>query len=415
MTAPTAVLERLSRTTDQIIGEQDLLSRLGSGRSLRIKFGVDCTAPDLHLGHAVNLWMMRQLQELGHTVVFLLGDTTTRIGDPSGRNTTRPTLTPEQIDTNAAAFLDQVSLVLRTDPDVLEIRRNSEWFDQLPLTDLLAELSHVSVAQLMGRDMFSERTALGLPVAAHELIYPVLQGFDSVQLESDLTIVGTDQLFNEAMGRQIQARHGQQPQTVITSVITPGLDGGAKQSKSLNNYVGLTDPPEEKFGRLMTLRDDLIAIWGRVYTDRPIPEVEEWATLAERGGGAARDAKLALAEAIVARHHGTDAARRARQEFVAVFSGRELPDDLPVLEAAASVSLWDLAASARDDLSRTAVRRLITDGAVRLDEVAERDPFRTVEIRDNTVLQVGRRKWFRLRRRPGGPCGAPAGRRADGA
>jgi tyrosyl-tRNA synthetase len=201
-----AVIDRLRRTTDLIVGEDDLRERLESGRPLRIKYGVDCTAPDLHLGHAVNLWMMRQLQDLGHRVVFLLGDLTTRVGDPTGRSETRPVLTPAQIDANAASFLEQVSLVLRTDPDVFEVRRNSEWYDAMPVAELLSLFAQVTQAQLMSRDMFRERVAAGREIAVHELVYPVLQGYDSFAMQSDLTIVGSDQLFNEQLGRHFQQR-----------------------------------------------------------------------------------------------------------------------------------------------------------------------------------------------------------------
>ncbi len=275
MATPEQILDHLGRTTDDVLGADDLVARLRSGRPLRVKFGVDCTAPDLHLGHAVNLWMMRYLQDLGHTVLFLLGDTTTRIGDPTGRSSTRPALSPAQIDANAASFLTQVGSVLRTDEGALEVRRNSEWYDRMAITDLLGELSAVTLAQLRARDMFQSRDAKAQEIAMHELIYPVLQGYDSVALRSDVTIVGSDQLFNEAMARQMQSRHGQVPQTVITSTITPGLDGGAKQSKSLGNYVGLAQSPEEKLGRLMTLRDDLVETWARVYTDLPLARAAE--------------------------------------------------------------------------------------------------------------------------------------------
>ncbi|HEY3561650.1 MAG TPA: tyrosine--tRNA ligase, partial [Kribbella sp.] len=215
-----AVIDRLRRTTDLIVGEDDLRERLASGRPLRIKYGVDCTAPDLHLGHAVNLWMMRQLQDLGHRVVFLLGDLTTRVGDPTGRSSTRPVLSPEQIDANAASFLSQVSLVLRTDPEVFEVRRNSEWYDAMPVAELLTLFAQVTQAQLMSRDMFRDRVAAGREIAVHELVYPVLQGYDSFAMQSDLTIVGSDQLFNEQLGRHFQQRLGAAPQVVITTTIT---------------------------------------------------------------------------------------------------------------------------------------------------------------------------------------------------
>lgn len=396
--APDVVLHQLERTTDEVFGRDDLLERLARDRPMRIKFGVDCTAPDLHLGHAVNLWMMRRLQDLGHVVVFLIGDTTTRIGDPSGRSATRPVLDPDEIERNAAAFLEQVSLVLRSDPGLLEVRRNSEWFDSMVISDLLAELSHVTVGQLLTRDMFAERMRHGRPIAGHEFVYPVLQGYDSVMLQSDLTIVGSDQLFNEMMGRQVQARHGQRPQTVITSSITAGLDGGPKQSKSLNNYVGLTQPPREKFGRLMTLVDEQVAEWARVYTDLPLVAAQALGERAARGGREARDAKLDLAEAAVARHHGAAEANRARDEFVAVFSRGGLPSELPELVVGETVPLLDLVARLRPELSRSAVRRLVAEGGVRLNGAQLREPTADVEPADGDVVQAGRRYWTRIRR-----------------
>jgi tyrosyl-tRNA synthetase len=398
MSMPAQVLDRLSRTTDRIFGRDDLLDRLASGRRLRIKFGVDCTAPELHLGHAVNLWMMRYLQDLGHVVIFLLGDTTTRIGDPTGRSTTRPVLTKEEIDRNAQTFLEQVTLVLRNDPHVLEIRRNSEWYDGMAITDLIGQLSLVTHSELLARDMFQKRLREHREIAMHELIYPVLQGFDSVALESDLTIVGSDQLFNETMGRQLQSKHGQVPQTVITSTITPGLDGGAKQSKSLNNYVGLAQTAEEQFGRLMTLNDDLVGTWATVYTELPSERVDDLARRAESGGSAARDAKLDLAEAIVARYHGGCQAARARQTFLAVFSDRKLPEDIPELVVNHPVrTILDLVVAARPDLTRSASRRLIGEGGVRLNGEQQQDPQAQPETSTGDILQTGRRRWHRLK------------------
>lgn len=399
MTTADAVLAHLERTTDQIFGRADLADRLRQHRRLRIKFGVDCTAPDLHLGHAVNLWMMRYLQDQGHLIIFLIGDTTTRIGDPTGRSATRPTLTAEEIETNAQSFLRQATLVLRDDPEVFQIRRNSEWYDDLSITDLLGELSRVTFNQLMTRDMFQARIRDGREIAMHELIYPVLQGFDSVALESDLTIVGSDQLFNEMMGRQLQTRHGQRPQTVITSVITPGLDGGAKQSKSLNNYVGLAHAPAEKFGRLMTLSDHLLGEWARVYTELPFEAVRDLQRRADRGGRSARDAKLDLAEAIVARYHGGSEAERVRREFVDVFSRGNIPADAPrLLLATRQTTVADLVRIARPELTGAAARRLITEGGVRLNGTSVRDPADVVLISAGDVLQAGKRRWFRLDR-----------------
>ncbi|MBO0810495.1 MAG: tyrosine--tRNA ligase [Microlunatus sp.] len=401
MTRPDDVLARLSRTTDQLVGREQLLDRLRSGQPLRVKFGVDCTAPDLHLGHAVNLWMLRQFQDLGHVIIFLIGDTTTRIGDPTGRTTTRPTLTADQIDRNAQAFLRQATMVLHDDPERLQVRRNSEWYDTMTITDLLGELSLLTYRQLIARDMFQQRIAEGREIALHELIYPVLQGFDSVALQSDLTIVGSDQLFNETIGRQLQAQHGQPPQTVITSMITPGLDGGPKQSKSLNNYVGLAHSPRDKFGRLMTVNDELVAVWAHAYTDLPPAVVRDLGERAGRGGTAARDAKLDLAEAIVARYHGAAEAARARQEFVDVFSRGRLPDQVPVLVAPdPHPAVRDLVRLARPELTASAIRRLIVEGGVRINGAAVLDPYLCVELGSGDVLRTGRRHWFALEPRP---------------
>ncbi|ATG50810.1 tyrosine--tRNA ligase [Brachybacterium vulturis] len=397
--SPEQLLATLERTTDQILGREDLLMKLRGPRPLRIKFGVDLTAPDLHLGHAVNLWMMRALQDHGHTVVFLLGDTTSRIGDPTGRSIARPVLTEQQLRDNADSFLRQVTRVLRSDPNLLEIRRNSEWFDEMGVAGLLAELSLVTHAHLVSRDMFRSRITASTEIAIHELIYPVLQGFDSVALESDLTIVGSDQLFNEAMGRELQVKHGQVPQTIITSTVTPGLDGGPKQSKSLDNYVGLCAAPEEKLGRLMTLRDELVGQWALVYSDLPLEQVGELDRRARAGGATARDAKLDLAEAIVCRHDGAEAARRSREEFLRVFSAREQPREMISLELAGIASALELVTAARPELSRNDARRLLVGGGVELEGRRLSDPEELVDLVEGQALRAGRRRWFRITQR----------------
>lgn len=397
MVAAEEVFAHLARTTDEIIGRDTLISRLQTGRRLNVKYGVDLTAPSLHLGHAVNLWMMRYLQDLGNCVIFLLGDTTTQIGDPTGRTTTRPVLSRNQIDQNASVLLDQVGLVLRTDPDVFTVRRNSEWYGEMPVVDLLYELSLVTHAQLMSRDMFQARINEDRDIAMHEVLYPVLQGYDSVALESHLTIVGSDQLFNEMTGRHLQGRHGQVPQSIITTTITPGLDGGPKQSKSLNNYVGLADSPSDKLGKLMTLKDSLIGVWATVYTDLSQPAVAALEDAAAAGGPQARDAKLRLAHAIVARYHGAAKADSCLQEFVSVYSCGRLPREIPSLEIAANpIPLIQLLAATRPELSGSARRRLITEGGVRLNDVKATDIDSSVSWSPGDVLQAGRRHWYSL-------------------
>jgi tyrosyl-tRNA synthetase len=391
------VLERLRRTTDTIVGESDLIDRLTSGRKLRIKYGVDCTAPDLHLGHAVNLWMMRQLQDLGHQVVFLLGDLTTRIGDPTGRSETRPMLTPEQIEVNAASFLDQVSLVLRTDPEVFEVRRNSEWFGAMEVATLLGLFSQVTHAQLMARDMFRDRVAAGREIAVHELIYPVLQGYDSFAMDSDLTIVGSDQLFNEQLGRHFQQRLGSPPQALIITTITPGIDGGPKQSKSLNNYIALTDTPKDKFGKLMSLPDDLVRTYAHVYTELPLDAVAAIGEAAAHGGPAARDAKLRLAAAVVTRYHGANVAKAERAAFTEQFTHRSIPTDLPeVIVETSRPTILELLQAARPELSNSELRRLIRQGAVSIDDQKVLSHDRHVLLSEALTLRSGSRTFHRI-------------------
>jgi tyrosyl-tRNA synthetase len=394
-----AVIDRLRRTTDNVIGADDLRERLDSGRPLRIKYGVDCTAPDLHLGHAVNLWMMRQLQDLGHRVVFLLGDLTTRVGDPTGRSETRPVLTPEQIDANAASFLEQVSLVLRTDPEVFEVRRNSEWYDGMPVAELLGLFAQVTQAQLMSRDMFRERVAAGREIAVHELVYPVLQGYDSFAMRSDLTIVGSDQLFNEQLGRHFQQRLGAPPQVVMTTTITPGIDGRAKQSKSLNNYIGLTDSPRDKFGKLMSIPDELVEPYARVYTELPLDTVAALADASTAGGPAARDAKLRVAAAVVTRYHGAGTAKSSLADFRRTFTDRGEPTDMPeVVVTGSAATTFDLLRAVRPNDSNSALRRLLRQGAVTINGVRTDDPTASVDLSTDVVLKSGARTWHRIKR-----------------
>ena len=255
------IIDSFSRTTDEIISLSEFEKKLKSGKKLRIKFGADVTAPFLHLGHAVNFWMMRELQELGHKVIFLIGDFTTKIGDPTGKTTTRKKISQEEIESNAKNFIEQVSQILITDNEELfEVKRNSDWFDNISSGELISLLSTVTHSRLISRDMFKKRIKNNHEIHMHEMIYPIIQGYDSVELESDITIVGSDQLFNEMMGRFFQEKHGQEPQVIITSKITAGLDGVNKQSKSLNNYIAITDTAKDKFGKIMSLPDKLIII-----------------------------------------------------------------------------------------------------------------------------------------------------------
>jgi tyrosyl-tRNA synthetase len=387
--------ELLGRTIDQIFSVSEFSDQLGSRKKLRIKYGVDVTAPFLHIGHAVNLWMMRELQEQGHILVFLIGDFTTRIGDPTGRNETRPIISKDEIERNANEFINQISNVVLTRPDVFEVRRNSEWYDRMAVDKFLGLMSMVTHAGLISRDMFKQRISSQIEIYMHELIYPLLQGYDSVMLESDLTIVGSDQLFNENMGRFYQERFGQKPQVIITSRITPGIDGKSKQSKSLNNYIAIADTARDKFGKVMSIPDELIIPYFEVYTTVPLAHVSEMEHHLA-GGTNPMKLKQRLAAEIVRRYHGSDAAQSEEHWFLDVFSRRQVASDIQTLRVASpSVLPVDLVKYARPDLSKSQIRRLLSQNGVALNGVklAENDvPF----LKEGDVLRVGKFHSYRL-------------------
>ncbi len=388
----------LKRTAADIITGDDLRARLATGRPLRIKYGVDVTAPFLHIGHAVNLWAMRELQETGHKVVLLIGDFTTRIGDPTGKSSTRPEISAEQIDRDAEGFVAQASRVLRTEPEVLEIRRNSEWWEQMPLDFFLGLLSRVTHARLIQRDMFASRIAAGAEIHMHELLYPVLQGYDSCELGSDLTIVGTDQLFNELMGRFFAERLGQAPQVVITTQITPGIDGRAKQSKSLGNYIALSDTARDMFGKAMKLRDELVTSYLRHYTMVPMTEIAEMDAAMRVGDLNPMQAKRVLGRALVERYYSPAEAAREEQWFDRVFSGRSVPDNVTEIAVAdPNCTLVDILRHCLPQASASELRRLSAQGGVRLDGVRKlTDPDQRHPMSSGDVIKVGRRRWFRI-------------------
>ncbi len=398
MAAPSPqLIERFARTTEAIVSVEEFRRLLASGRQIRIKYGVDVTAPYLHIGHAVNLWMMRQLQDLGHKVLFLIGDFTTRVGDPTGRDARRPVIPEAEIRANAEAFIAQAQMVLRfDDPDLLEIRRNSEWYEAMPAAELLRLLSMVTHARLVARDMFQDRIQAGADIHLHELVYPVLQGYDSFALASDLTIIGSDQLFNEMLGRFYQERLGQRPQVVITTTITPGLDGKAKQSKSLGNYVGLGHTPRDKFGRLMRLPDHLVGDYLTVYTDLPMAQV---AAIRARVATDPLGCKLELARAVVERYHGAEVAERERRWFTETFSARQTPAEIPELlvgpgPQAAFALVRRFFGGAK---SNSEIRRLFRQGAIARDGATVADPELPLTVRDGEVFRIGKRTWFRVR------------------
>jgi tyrosyl-tRNA synthetase len=391
-------LDVLARTTDEIYSLDELRKKLAKNKPLRIKYGVDVTAPFLHIGHAVNLWMMRYFQEHGHKVVFLIGDFTTKIGDPTGKSAARKVPTAEEIDANAKHFIEQVGQVLLTDPAVFEIRRNGEWFDKMNVSDFFPLLAQVTHAKLVQRDMFQKRIREHQEIYMHEMLYPLLQGYDSYMLESDLTIVGSDQLFNELMGRFYQERYGQEPQIVMTTKITPGTDGKEKQSKTLGNYIALADTPRDKFGKVMKIPDHLIVQYFEVYTDYPIDEIRGFK--AQLDGGSINPAilKKKLADRIVARYHGDAVAVQEAQWFEETFSKRKAPEDVPEVEVPAEIALLDLLTRCDASLSRSEARRLVRQGAVSIaGETLPADAEnQTMKDLNGKTIQIGKRRWFKL-------------------
>ncbi|MCA1616998.1 MAG: tyrosine--tRNA ligase [Acidobacteria bacterium] len=368
---------------EEALPEGRLAVQLESGEPLRVKFGIDPTAPDIHLGHCVPLIKLAQFQQAGHTAVLIVGDYTARVGDPSGRSVERPLLSAEQIDANAATFQDQAFKVL--DRDRTEVRFNSEWLE-MPVQDLLGLLAGVTVAQLLERDDFAKRMAAGQPVSALELLYPVMQGFDSVAVSADLELGGTDQKFNLLFARDIQAGHGQAPQSVLTMPILPGLDGVQRMSKSLGNYIGVTDAPEEMFGKLMSIPDQLMPAYYRLLL------------LEDPPAAAAVEAKRELARRIVARFHQPEAAEAAEAAFDRLHVRHELPKDVPefVVEDA-QVHMPALIAAAFD-VSSSEARRLLQQGGVKLDghPLAGEPLDRPCGELIGRVMQVGKRRFVRL-------------------
>src|SRR3989344_4050516 len=385
------------RTTEEILSLNEWNELLRSDRQLRIKYGVDVTAPYLHIGHAVNLWMMRKLQDFGHKVIFLIGDFTTQIGDPTGRSKTRPVIPLEEIERNIAEFIEQAKMVLRfDDPGLLEIRRNSEWYGRMVLSEFLKLVSLVTHSRLISRDMFQKRLTENADIYMHELVYPVLQGYDSFMLNSDLTIIGSDQLFNEMMGRFYQERFGQRPQVIITTKITPGIDGVAKQSKSLDNYIGLGHSPRDKFGRIMRVPDNLITLYFGVYTEVSESELQTFSAMVQANP---LEAKKRLATEIVRRYHGEQTAQQERDWFDRTFSQREAPQDAPelVLKPVAVSALEIVKRFFADKKSNSEIRRLFQQGGITLNGEKITNSTESIVPTDGDTFQVGKRVWFKVR------------------
>ncbi|NOX97302.1 MAG: tyrosine--tRNA ligase [Nitrospirae bacterium] len=382
-------LKIIKRGTSEIISEEEMLAKLGEGRSLRIKYGADPSRPDLHLGHTVPLRKLRQFQDLGHEVIFLIGAFTATIGDPSGRAEAREPLSREEVLKNARTYEEQVLKIL--DRKMTKVVFNSEWLDKMSLSDLVELTSKQTVARVLERAEFKERLKKGDEISILEFFYPLLQAYDSVVLKADVEVGGTDQKFNLLMGRTIQKRYGQQPQVVLTLPILEGTDGIRKMSKSYDNYIGLDEPPQEIFGKTMSISDELMFRYYELLTDFPISEIKEMHP---------REAKKKLAREIVTLYHDAESARKAAEEFENVFQKRGLPDELKketlwVKGSKVSlVSLLDVGLDITD--SKSGFRRLIRQGAVRVNGERLNDINAELEVGKEYLLQVGKRRFKRI-------------------
>jgi tyrosyl-tRNA synthetase len=393
---PSQQIQILSRRAERLISPEELDLKLKSGRPLRIKFGMDPTAPDVHLGHAVPLKIIRQFQDWGHLAVLVIGDYTARVGDPTGRNSTRPELSGEEIDANAKTYIEQVGKILLTDPEHLEIRHNGQWLGRMNMVEIIKLLSRKSVAQILNREDFAARFSAGVDIRLHELVYPLLQGWDSVMIDADLEMGGSDQLFNNLVGRELQKELGKPPQCVLVTPLLVGTDGVAKMSKSKGNYIAVNDPPSGAngiFGKVMRVPDALLATYFKLLTD--LPETE----YADQIRTAPRDAKARLAKILITWLHSADAAESAARDFENVIVNKGVPEEMPTITVSgASHKIAPLLAQAGFVASNSEGIRKIKEGAVKLDgEKIAADAFaKEFDFAGGRVLQLGNRKFVRI-------------------
>lgn len=390
------VLAQLLRGTDEVLVEHELIKKLAENRPLRIKAGFDPTAPDLHLGHTVLINKLKQFQDLGHDVLFLIGDFTGMIGDPTGKNVTRKPLSREDVLANAQTYQDQIFKIL--DPTKTEVVFNSTWMNAMSSAELIQLAAKNTVARMLERDDFNKRYKSGQPIAIHEFLYPLIQGYDSVAMKADVELGGTDQKFNLLMGRQLQEVFGQKPQVVITMPILEGLDGVQKMSKSLSNYIGIADAADEMFGKLMSISDVLMWRYFELLSFRPMPEIKTWMQECEQGANP-RNYKVLLAQEIVERFHNKEAAEKALENFEARFQRGAMPDDMDevtVKAEAIGCAIATLLKEAGLTASTSEAIRMINQGAVKIDGEKVSDPKLLLAVGSNHVYQVGKRKFARV-------------------
>ncbi len=390
------VLETLSRGVDEVLVEKELIEKLQLDRPLRIKAGFDPTAPDLHLGHTVLINKLKQFQDLGHHILFLIGDFTGMIGDPTGKNITRKALTREEVLENAKSYQEQVFKIL--DPDKTEVLFNSTWMSALSSADLIQLAAKHTVARMLERDDFNKRFKGGQPIAIHEFLYPLIQGYDSVEMKADVELGGTDQKFNLLVGRQLQTVYGQKPQVVITMPILEGLDGVQKMSKSLNNYIGISEPSDEMFGKMMSISDELMWRYFELLSFRPLSEINQWKIDCEQGVNP-RHYKVLLAQEIIARFHDRNAAKKALENFEARFQRGAIPDEMDEVTikiATETLAIANILKQAGLVKGTSEGMRMIKQGAVKIDGEKVSDLKLRVAMNSQHVYQVGKRKFARI-------------------
>jgi tyrosyl-tRNA synthetase len=388
--SPEQQLEIIKRGTVHIIEEKELLEKLRRGKPLKVKAGFDPTAPDLHLGHVVLLRKLRQFQDLGHKVYIIIGDFTATIGDPTGRNKTRPPLSKEQVLENAKTYKEQAFKVLN--PERTKLLYNSQWLEPMTARDIVNLTSKYTVARMLEREDFAKRFKEGIPIYIHEFLYPLFQAYDSVVIEADVEVGGTDQLFNLLIGRDIQREYGQEPQVAITMPLLVGLDGVRKMSKSYGNYVGITEPPEVMFAKIMSIPDEIMWDWYKLLTDYTDKEIEQFKKIHPR------DAKLNLAYTIVKQFHGEEAAERAKEHFLKTFSERQFPENAPVFKFPKSqkIRLDELVLKLGFAPSKKEAQRIIKAGGLKINGEKHANPFEEIEINDELRIQVGKKKFAKV-------------------
>ena len=391
------VLAQIKRGTDEILVEAELIKKLQEGRPLRVKAGFDPTAPDLHLGHTVLINKLKQFQDLGHEVLFLIGDFTAMIGDPTGKSVTRPPLTPEEIVKNAETYKEQVFKIL--DPAKTKVLFNSEWMSKMSAADMIQLAGKVTVARMLERNDFGDRYNSNTPISIHEFLYPLVQGYDSVAMEADIELGGTDQKFNLLMGRTLQGHYGKSQQCTLTMPILEGLDGVQKMSKSLNNYIGIRDEPNDMFGKIMSISDELMWRYFELLSFRPMEEITAWEKECKEGANP-RNYKVKLAQEIIARFHSEAAAVKALEDFEAQFKRGAIPDDIAEIELTASSEGYAIALLLKDaglTVSTSDSNRMVKQGAVKCDGEKITDAKLVVSVGAEHVFQVGKRKFAKVK------------------